>query len=438
MKLGHGCAAGLMAAALAGCGAGSSAGNVAGDGGNRSADAGASTASDAGATATAWSDRFPTELRGAGPTLKAPSVRPVFFADEEAAKVSMLTDFLSKLAGSAYWTAATSEYGAGALTAAAGVQLVESAPAAIDAVGLRAWLMDAIQLGKVTAPTAGTIYAVYFPKGTVVTDKNGGISCRDYAAYHDEMSVGGQPVAFLAMPHCDSYAGHPLPFPDGPLGGDAFLTAGTSHELVEAATDPALRTDPAFGSIDPAHLAWSKYLFASELSDNCGKQPGALHMDAAIGYVVQSTWSNAAAAAGRDPCVPSAAPYVGAFPRLSKIAPKTPGGGPGGGPNPGPGPGGAVFAVAIADGATATVPVDLASEDPQSAPWTVTPLDYAVLVGGAARVELSLDKPGGKNGDVLQLTIHVISHDVAGNAGFFLDSRLGAKGTRVPVLVVSP
>ena len=371
-----------------------------------------------------WAERFPQIQNGGGPVLAGPSVQPVFFANEAAAKITLVQAFLGKLAGSAYWAATTGEYGVGPLTAAAPITLTEAAPAATDQASIEAWILDALTTGKLPAPADGVIHALYYPSGTTITDDHGGVSCVSFGGYHDEVDFDGMKLAYTVVPHCDAYAGKsPFHFPGGlVLQGDGFVTGLSSHELVEAATDPAVSSAPAYQQIDAAHLPWIEYLVAGETADSCEFQPGAFYEDPELGYLVQATWSNAAALAGRDPCVPSSGKYVGAFPRVGVelVA------------------GFLAYAIAVADGSTATIPIELAGEDPASPPWTVTPIDFETTLGGAARLELTLDRTTGKNGDVLMLTIKALSHDSKGLAGFILESTLGGKTTRVPGLVTQP
>src|SRR5207249_3243673 len=78
----------------------------------------------------------------------------------------------------------------------------------------------------------------------------------------------------------------------------AYVEVGASHELIEAATDPLPLTDPEWALIDPAN-PWT--VLAGEVADFC--EIVSYVQDS--GYVLQRSWSNAAARAGTDPCVPA-------------------------------------------------------------------------------------------------------------------------------------
>src|SRR5260221_14153272 len=55
-------------------------------------------------------DDLPTVDDFGGPTLANPTIVPVFFANEDPMRQSVVTAFLGKLPGSAYWAATTKEY----------------------------------------------------------------------------------------------------------------------------------------------------------------------------------------------------------------------------------------------------------------------------------------------------------------------------------------
>src|SRR5438552_1734746 len=75
----------------------------------------------------------PQVVSGNGPVLKAPVTVPVFFGNDDATQKASLEDFAARLPGAtAYWTATTSEYGVGALTALAPAELTETATGPLD------------------------------------------------------------------------------------------------------------------------------------------------------------------------------------------------------------------------------------------------------------------------------------------------------------------
>ncbi|MEP7119690.1 MAG: hypothetical protein ABJE95_02225 [Byssovorax sp.] len=404
---------------LLACGGGPATGTTGGGGSG-----GVGTAASSGSTGGSLPvlplpQQLPRIVSSGGPTLTTPVVQAVFFAGESPAKMALLDDFFHKLAGSAYWAATTSEYGVGPLTVAPAVTLAEKALDVVHDAGIRGWLADAITTKKLPPPIPGEVYLLYYPSGITVIDDAGGVGCKDYGGYHTDMVVNSQVIAFAVMPHCDSYSAHLAP--GDVVAGDAMTTGLTSHELIEAVTDPELSNGPAYQTIDDAHVAWQQYLIGGETGDSCEQQPGIFSLDPGLGYTVQRTWSNAAAAAGHDPCVPEGAPYIGAFPRVPLLDVLGTG----------------RLAVLVPLDHTVTIPLDFVGEDPAGPAWTVKAIDHSTLWGGPKQLELSIDKTTGKHGDVAMLTIHAVALDPHGRAGFLIESQLGSKRTRVPGLVVS-
>ncbi|HET8627366.1 MAG TPA: hypothetical protein VFL91_08095 [Thermomicrobiales bacterium] len=113
-------------------------------------------------------------------------------------------------------------------------------------------------------PTANTLYFLYLPPGTTVT-QGGSRSCQAFCGYHND--INGQ-IFYAVMPYpgCAGCVGGLAPF-------DA-LTSTSSHELCEAITDPV----PGQGWYDDTH---------GEVGDICAWQTKQL-----AGYTVQLEWSN--------------------------------------------------------------------------------------------------------------------------------------------------
>src|SRR5262249_40373050 len=173
------------------------------------------------------------------------------------------------------------------------------------------------------------------------------------------------------------------------------VSEGARHEWVGGGTGPGGETrNGAWGDADPDHYVWA-YVPGAEAGDYCE------YLDVAYqklvgNYMVQRTWSNAAAAAGHDPCVPSPPDqvYVGAAPVLTEsgtiqgfngnVTTKT---------------------VTIPVGMSKTIDVQLYSDD-QTDDFTVDAIDLASYFGGgAAELTFAWDKTTGHNGDTLHLTI---------------------------------
>ena len=315
-----------------------------------------------------------------GDVLTAPKVVPIFFANDAAMQASV-EDFLAQTAASSYWGATTSEYGVGPLTILPTIVTTDTPPTTDTA--LATWLAGHFngQNGWPTAPDPQTIYSVFLPAG-VVLHTSFGDSCQAFGAYHDEAMGTGTSVVYALMPRCTGF------------GQDLDeLTVSTSHELIEAVTDPRVESTPAFGDLDPDHYIWA-YTPGAEVGDMC--EYVATASQRLVGnYLVQRTWSNASAAAGHDPCVPAlTTPFQGAAPMLTDPEPidsyyngtiQTKG-------------------VQVPVGMSKTIDVKLFSDAP-TADFSVHADDVAQFNGSPAELTFTWDKTTGHNGDTLHLTI---------------------------------
>ncbi len=323
------------------------------------------------------------ENRG-GAVLAAPRARVVTFAgDPNVARVEAL---VAGLGATAHWKAVTAEYGVGALAAGAPVRLAEAAPAAIDSAGVQALLAQKLEAAReLGAPDASTIYVVVFPAATTVTSSLG-TGCKEFGGYHSELGATTVHVPYAVVPTCERYLG---------LAGADALVANIAHELVEAATDPFTVTRPAFGAIDAAHAAWGIAWGAYEVADLCAQNADAFYRPPELPFVLPRSWSNAAALAGRDPCVPAApgpyfvtlAPAKDTF-KVTILGTTQDAQG-----------------LAVPLGQSRTVPLALYS-DGAAGPWSITLVDESAWAGGTARLTFALDKSEGRAGDVVNLTVH--------------------------------
>jgi hypothetical protein len=144
-----------------------------------------------------------------------------------------------------------------------------SVPLAITDGQIQHILEQAILDHTVPPPDANTLYFIYLPDGVKVS-AFGGSNCTEFCGYHDDFN--SNPVIYYAVmpyPGCPGCIGGLNPF-------DA-LTSTSSHELVEAITDPV----PGQG--------WYDNTDNEEIGDLCAwktKKVGA--------YTVQLEWSNSA------------------------------------------------------------------------------------------------------------------------------------------------
>lgn len=126
--------------------------------------------------------------------------------------------------------------------------------------------------GKLATPVAGNYYPIHLPAGVNVTNASGSNqSCVQYCAYHNYFTYGGVKVAYGVMidpATCSSGCGD----------GIDDLTTVSSHELVEAVTDPYLN-------------AWYDGT-NGEISDICAWQQATVLGSDGASYVVQRQFSN--------------------------------------------------------------------------------------------------------------------------------------------------
>jgi hypothetical protein len=352
---------------------------------------------------------LPQVVNVGGPVLAQPKVQPIVYAsDPHAAEIEA---FLAELGKTSYWSDTTSEYGVGPLTVLPTLKRPEAAPASLADGDLQTALDD--NTGGVDpawgAPDASVIYLFIMPAGTVVDA--GGACCTDYDGYHDETTLGSTAVSYAVVCSCHGF--------DGPGVDDIQqITVATSHELIEAATDPFVQSNPAFYQTDDANPAWTLST-GGEVADMCELDDASFTIPAGSHYMVQKSWSNAAARAGRWPCLPAttSAPYFAATPVLKDEITVS-------------GWSGNLMGGVVPNGQSRVFDVALWAEGPLAGPIEVNAVDISQYLGGKAHLELTLDKPSGKSGDTLHLTVKVNGVDTTLGADvFMLEAKVGADTT---------
>ncbi|APR79567.1 hemagglutinin protein [Minicystis rosea] len=140
-----------------------------------------------------------------------------------------------------------------------------------------------IDTGKVPAPDADTLYMVHFPAGVAI-ELEGSHSCQQFCAYHGTFTNDGKNVYYGVMP--DFSGGCTA------CGGTSDKLQNTtiisSHELVEAITDPAIGI--ANAKNDASFLAWYDDQ-NGEIGDVCQSDAGEV-----AGWMVQAEYSMKAGA----------------------------------------------------------------------------------------------------------------------------------------------
>jgi hypothetical protein len=348
----------------------------------------------------------PQVVMNGGPILAAPEIVPIFFAGDSDMQ-GQVEVFLQALAASSYWTAVVGEYGVAAPTVMPTIVSTETPPTTDDALrGLLESYFAPPPIFELTTqppdgwprPNANTVYVVFLPAG-VTLSAGTSVSCRDFGAYHDETADAR--IVYALVPRC--------PTMHAPI--DA-ITPALSHELIEAATDPHPQSKPGWIGVDDIDAVWD-FTPGPELGDMC-EYIAAAYQRLVGEHVVQRTWSNASAAAGHDPCVPTlGTAYVAAAPALDVITFAFPGGGST-----------KTRGIAVPNGESRTVDVQLFS-DATTVDWAIVAQDVASVVQHLpAELEVSLDKPLGNNGDTLRLTIKRLKDGDGGGSEFVVRSRV--------------
>jgi len=224
-----------------------------------------------------------------GPVLASPHVVPILWSRDPM--IGSLEGFLQALVGSRYWTEVTGEYGVSALRFDTGVILGDPPPATITFDSVRSFIVDSIAAGRLPPVDDQTIYTLLYP---IETTAAGG--CTQFGGYHEEIARPGDvSIVYAVIVRCPA---------TGDLSSLDLATSFLSHELIEAATDPYVRTQPAFDAVAPEFFYWAIRAGGAELTDMCyllGKD----RLQRFVGpYLVQRSWSNREAAAGHEPCVP--------------------------------------------------------------------------------------------------------------------------------------
>ncbi len=386
-----------VAAALLGCGGDSS----------QAADSGGDAlAVDAGADVfvTASHPSAPTVETSKGPVLTTPTLVVITFGGDALAP--SVESFAQAIGASSYWSATTSEYGVGVAQYGGAVHVTAPPATTISQTALETWLASELDgtHSEWPAASSSTVYTIVYPVGSGI-EVDGLAPCKSSPAYHGEITVGTVQVPYAALNRCDGEFG---------LAGIDFITAGLSHEWVEAATDPFYFSKPAYQSPASKYTDWM-LATGGELADMCTTTNAVYFKPADLPFTVQRSWSNAAAVAGRDPCVPAPSdPYFAAAPLLTDTLQAS-----------AQGQSFSSEGVHVALGASVTIPVALFSEAPTLTAWHVR------AAATAAHLTFAWDQSTGQNGDVLNLTITRTADDPSytGFDTFIVTSELGTRQT---------
>lgn len=230
-----------------------------------------------------------------GRVLTSPQVVTVTYADDP--QRAPIDAFVQSLVHSSWMHAAVGEYGVGEGTVLGVQHRTDNAPTMFTSVQLEAQLAADVRSGALPVPAdhdvSNLIYMVFLPGTSTITLPSGAASCTQFTGYHGEFASPYGAVSYAAVVNCGSAQ-------FGTPEGD--YTYPGSHELAEAITDALPRTHPGYRV--PADSASAWLAFGAELADLCFFDPPYQSPD---GTVLAPSWSNVAAAAGGNPCVPAVA-----------------------------------------------------------------------------------------------------------------------------------
>ncbi|HXU68146.1 MAG TPA: hypothetical protein VN947_02395 [Polyangia bacterium] len=232
------------------------------------------------ATTACGSGVTPKLVPGKGPLIQHVKVFDVFYNQGNQFK-DMLAAYYTAITQSAYfdwlteYTIANYKIGRGSFLGTYEDTNSATTAKTLSDSQVQTYLSGLIDAGKIPAPDDDTMYMIYFPTPISIT-LQGSNSCQKggFCAYHSSYSHNNQRVRYGVMP--DQAAGGCA---TGCGPGNAFqnTTDVSSHELIEAVTDP----DNFTGWYDDN---------CGEIGDICAIGQG--ETDVVNNYTVQKEWSN--------------------------------------------------------------------------------------------------------------------------------------------------
>ena len=333
------------------------------------------------------------ERQPGGNVLATPIVVAVTY-DDDAYRADAEA-FFAQFAASKAWAKQTAEYGVGPLTVGTPRHL-GLAPATLDDGVVQSLL--ATNLANAAAPWGAAdshvAYQFFVPQATAFSDGDGlkfkgQPCCQSYGGYHGETVVNGVDVSYAIICECAASGGPTTPLED--------ITTTASHELVEAVTDPFSST-PAFTNPSDDFFGFT-LVTEGEVGDMCEFATTVDWKPADMSYTIQRSWSNAAAAAGHDPCVGDGdGPYYEAIPYLPDHVDV--------------GQGEMVKSFNIAVGATAELTVRVFSDVPGGSVMLDVKDVYAEFSGSPALLTFEVPPGPFPVGSDVKVKVKVVSQDL--------------------------
>jgi hypothetical protein len=252
---------------------------------------------DARTSAFFASHPLPQLQNGGGPVLASPRITAVFASDDPLREPTEA--LLQSYGCTSYWREAVAEYGVGDIALDQSL-VADDMPALVDQATIESWLRsNANRLG--TWNDNSLVFLFASAAHAMAPD-----DCSTSVGFHGFVTSGSQSTAYAIVKNCPM-----VPLWATPLDERAHAT---THELIEAATDPRPGVFDGWRGLDqPGPISIAGEDEAADLCD-----------DRLTDYVdypfeVAAGWSNRRAKAGLDPCSSSPAPLAILAPRVTSI-----------------------------------------------------------------------------------------------------------------------
>lgn len=326
--------------------------------------------------------RPPVVMSSGGPVLANPVFVPITFDGDDMR--APIEDFIDSVGCTSYWQTIVRDYGVNDAYMSAVGHIASKAPMSIDDTQIATFIRSKILSKDLPYPTPNTLYVIFYPDGTDIT-LQGQQSCQAFGGYHNEFGLNSTTsVAYAVIPRCGGF---------GQLAGIDEITATTSHELVEAVTDPLPMSNPAYQLPEPSGIAWA-LAGGGEIGDMCEFNQDAFYTPSDYPFAVQRQWVNHAAFALHDPCRPSDTTYFAAAP----VLPDTITYNIGLGAQTAPG-------IGLSIGQQKTINVHLISDGTWNAPIFVDVQDAGYFFGSKPALNFNVSPKQGNVGDTITITV---------------------------------
>jgi hypothetical protein len=328
----------------------------------------------------------PIMMNWGGITLTNPVLIPMTFAGDDM--VGPIEDFIASIGCSSYWRATTSDYGIGDAVMGAPVHMTDKIPDTIDDSAIALFIRQKILNKTIPDAVQGqSLYVIYYPDSTDIT-LQGEHSCQSFGGYHNSFGLpDGRMVAYAVIPRCGSFDG---------LAGFDELSGTSSHELLEASTDPYVMQQPAYVFPEGNGIAWG-LAGGGEVGDLCIFGGDAFFMPNDFPFYVQHTWVSHAAYQGHDPCQPTTDVYFNAAPTLPDVITL-----PDFGFN---GSTSTTTGIKIGLSQQKTINVTLVSDGAFASTISLSARDISYFMGGPPSLNFNFSKTTGHIGDTVQLIV---------------------------------